>query len=311
MDTDIEKTIAFSPTGKSIYNCVNCTKCSSIQDFTLFNSSNQVKLFSECDNKHINLYFLDDYIKKIISKSMENNDSEIICEKCQKKKEIKICQFCNKYLCGDCNIKHLCKDHILNSRIVEEIYDINSYFDNIEEKDDKLKVMEDKLSKAIKYIKEIEEYFKKLENNFIKFMIKNYLENKNESKLLHNIDFLLQLNNLDLNTNDFNKFLLNNNNNILNSCRYKGDKINDEFEGKGEMIYFNGKYDGEWKKGQREGFGIYKYINGEKYIGEWKNDLEEGNGRYLYKNGDIYDGYFIGGKRNGKGLYKKKWKRII
>ena len=265
MDTDIEKTITFSPTGKSIYNCVNCTKCSSIQDFTLFNSSNQVKLFSECDNKHINLYFLDDYIKKIIAKSMENNDSEIICEKCQKKKEIKICQFCNKYLCGECNIKHLCKDHILNSRIVEEIYDINSYLDNTEEKDDKLKVMKDKLSKAIKYIKEIEEYFKQLENNFIKFMIdnfnelilikillKNYLENKNESKLLYNIDFLFQLNNLDLNTNDFNKFLLNINNNILNGQRYKGDKINDEFEGKGEMIYFNGKYDGEWKKGKEK-----------------------------------------------------------
>ena len=48
------------------------------------------------------------------------------------------------------------------------------------------------------------------------------------------------------------------------------------------MEYFNGKYIGEWKNGLREGFGIYKYNNGDKYIGIWKNNLEEGNGRYIY-----------------------------
>ena len=35
-------------------------------------------------------------------------------------------------------------------------------------------------------------------------------------------------------------------------------------------------------KMEREGFGIYKYNNGDKYIGIWKNNLEEGNGRYIY-----------------------------
>ena len=47
------------------------------------------------------------------------------------------------------------------------------------------------------------------------------------------------------------------------------------------MTYFSGKYDGEWKEGLREGFGIYKYNNDEKYIGTWINDLEE-------EMGDIY-----------------------
>ena len=54
----------------------------------------------------------------------------------------------------------------------------------------------------MEYIKEIEEYYKKLENNFKKFLIdnineiilikillKNYIENKNEEKLLDNIEF--------------------------------------------------------------------------------------------------------------------------
>ena len=31
------------------------------------------------------------------------------------------------------------------------------------------------------------------------------------------------------------------------------------------MVYFDGKYNGEWKNGLREGLGIYKYNNGEKY----------------------------------------------
>ena len=138
----------------------------------------------------------------------------------------------------------------------------------------------------------------------INLLLNNYKDNKKDVKLLENIDFLLQFNDLEFDTNDFNKFLLNNNNYILYGDRYRGDKINEEFEGKGEMTYFSGKYDGEWKNGFREGFGIYRYNNGEKYIGMWKNNLEEGDGRYIYKNGDFYDGNFKEGKKEGKGLYK-------
>ena len=63
-------------------------------------------------------------------------------------------------------------------------------------------MIEDEILKSMKYIKEIEEYYKKLENNFKKFLIdnineiilikillKNYIENKNEEKLLDNIEF--------------------------------------------------------------------------------------------------------------------------
>ena len=194
---------------------------------------------------------------------------------------------------------------------------MNNKFLDKDENNNKFKEIEDKIVKSIKYIKNIEEYYKKLENNFKKFLIdnineillikillENYSENKNEGKIINNIDFLLNHNNIEFNTTDLNEFLLNNKNYILDGDKYKGEKKNDEFEGKGEMIYYNGKYEGEWKNGLREGFGIYRYNNGEKYIGMWKNNLEEGNGRYIYKNGDIYDGYFKEGKKEGKGLYK-------
>ena len=69
------------------------------------------------------------------------------------------------------------------------------------------------------------------------------------------------------------------------------------------MEYYNGIYEGEWKNGKREGFGIYKYNNNEKYMGTWKNDLEDGDGRYIYKNGDIFDGKYRYGKKEGRGLY--------
>jgi len=45
----------------------------------------------------------------------------------------------------------------------------------------------------------------------------------------------------------------------------------------------------------RNGFGKYRYENGDFYEGEFKNGLKEGRGRYLYSSGSVYEGYFIGG----------------
>ena len=182
-------------------NNFKCEYCCSIPDFTIFNSSNRVKIFSSCINKHINISLLDDYLKRNISYC---ND-EKYCEKCRKEKNIKMCQYCDNYLCEECNIKHLTIDHILNKETLQNIFDVE-FLNNIK-KDDKFKEIEDKFIKSMKDIKEIEEYYRKLENNFKKFLIenlneiifikellKNYLENKKETKLLNNIDFLLKFN---------------------------------------------------------------------------------------------------------------------
>ena len=37
-----------------------------------------------------------------------------------------------------------------------------------------------------------------------------------------------------------------------------------------------GKYEGEWNKGEKNGFGVYEYKNKDKYQGLWKNGLRNG-----------------------------------
>ena len=34
-------------------------------------------------------------------------------------------------------------------------------------------------------------------------------------------------------------------------------------------------YDGEWKAGNKEGRGVYKYASGDVYDGEWKAELKK------------------------------------
>ena len=53
-----------------------CEHCCSFPEFTIFNSSNRVNIFSSCDNKHINISLLDDYIKRNISYYGENKYCE-------------------------------------------------------------------------------------------------------------------------------------------------------------------------------------------------------------------------------------------
>ena len=75
------------------------------------------------------------------------------------------------------------------------------------------------------------------------------------------------------------KELKNNNNN--------GNIINYQFK---TETYNNGRYEGQFRNGKREGKGIYYYKNGEKYDGECKNGLKEGKGIYYFNNGNKYEG---------------------
>ena len=57
--------------------------------------------------------------------------------------------------------------------------------------------------------------------------------------------------------------------------------------------YPNGDYyEGEWKKGQPDGFGKMIYANGNVYEGNWENGLPNGEGKMTYKGGGIYEGMF-------------------
>ena len=75
-------------------------------------------------------------------------------------------------------------------------------------------------------------------------------------------------------------------------------------EGNEEDIY---KYEGEWVRGKKEGFGTEK-INGiVVYIGKFKNDLRNGTGR-LFMTDSQYDGAFLDGMRHGNGVVIKNGK---
>lgn len=63
-------------------------------------------------------------------------------------------------------------------------------------------------------------------------------------------------------------------------------------------------YIGNWRNSQRHGEGKLFNLNGIKiYEGEWKKDNFEGKGIYYYSNNHKYIGYFKKGKINGFGKY--------
>jgi hypothetical protein len=55
---------------------------------------------------------------------------------------------------------------------------------------------------------------------------------------------------------------------------YEGEYLIDEIHGKGYQRWLNegAEYIGDYVKGNREGFGIYRYANGDRYEGEWFNN---------------------------------------
>ena len=43
------------------------------------------------------------------------------------------------------------------------------------------------------------------------------------------------------------------------------------------MTYPDGNsYDGDWVEGKKEGFGTYRWANGQVYVGEYKNNKQHG-----------------------------------
>lgn len=82
---------------------------------------------------------------------------------------------------------------------------------------------------------------------------------------------------------------------------YEGNWKENEFDGKGTRYYNDGKYEGTFKEGKRNGFGTFYNDNGNKYVGNYKNDKSNGKGTYTWKNGDKYIGNYLDGRSNGNG----------
>jgi len=102
------------------------------------------------------------------------------------------------------------------------------------------------------------------------------------------------------------------------------------YTGSRNMTYPNGeKYEGDWKGGKWDGFGVYTKPDGYRYEGSWKKGkchgacteafpdgfwykgeymegMRRGKGHLKWPNGDVYIGEFADGKREGEGY--QSWK---
>ena len=80
--------------------------------------------------------------------------------------------------------------------------------------------------------------------------------------------------------------------------------VGDCHNGKGIYTWDDGDvYDGEWKDGMRNGYGI-KLVAGtaERYEGQFKNDAKHGRGTYTYESGNKYEGDWLDDQKSGQGV---------
>ena len=75
------------------------------------------------------------------------------------------------------------------------------------------------------------------------------------------------------------------------------------------MKYANGNsYYGEFRKGNRHGFGIGLWKDGSindgaVYVGQWRDNKKEDEGVYFYPDGSRYQGPWKGGQEHGVGVF--------
>ena len=84
---------------------------------------------------------------------------------------------------------------------------------------------------------------------------------------------------------------------------YEGEFKDDKLCGKGRITFkLEGHvYEGEFDNNEINGFGTFKWKNGDSYTGNMLNGKMHGNGKYTYNNGIIYEGRYNNGVKDGKG----------
>ena len=92
-----------------------------------------------------------------------------------------------------------------------------------------------------------------------------------------------------------------------NSIMYYGNGNNDYLNFEQECVY-----EGAYKNGKREGYGIFRMINGDIYKGEFKDDFYNGKGVYIWNTGMKYTGNFRENKKDGYGvLYNPNFGKLV
>jgi len=69
------------------------------------------------------------------------------------------------------------------------------------------------------------------------------------------------------------------------------------------MKWKNGdSYDGEWKNGKKNGYGVYVSEDGQIYEGYWVDNRKEGQGKEVDPDGNIYEGEWKHDEHDGYGI---------
>ena len=92
-----------------------------------------------------------------------------------------------------------------------------------------------------------------------------------------------------------------------NGDKYTGEWKDGKLNGYGTFTWketrvgYMYKYEGYFVNDQRHGKGTAYFVGGDTYSGNWKNGDRTGYGTYTWKDGGKYEGYFVNGKLHGNG----------
>lgn len=89
--------------------------------------------------------------------------------------------------------------------------------------------------------------------------------------------------------------------------RYEGDWKKGCREGQGKLAYLNNDvYQGEFFQDKRNGVGTFRSAGGGYYEGSWKEGLAHGTGNMYYANGEVYIGNWQMGMKHGRGTLRSQ-----
>jgi len=94
------------------------------------------------------------------------------------------------------------------------------------------------------------------------------------------------------------------------SPRDSKDKLDDMRlaikNGKDVLLDTGAVYSGEWRTGQRHGYGLLKWPDGGVYEGQFNEGWASGKGRFNHSNGDVYVGEWVNDRAHGHGKFLHK-----